>query len=313
MMKYVLRRISHMVIVLFGVSIAVFALVHLVPGDPIKVALGTRYNEETYQALLLASGLDRPLLEQYFSYIFGLLQGDFGVSFRTGAPVSEVLLERLPATVSLATFGILLAVLIAVPLGVIAALNDGKPADGGIRVFSQIGVSLPDFWTAMLLILLLSATWGLLPSSGYVAITEDLWEWLRHVMIPGLTIGLIAASIITRYVRSSVLEIVNADHVRTAESKGISRFSVIRQHILRNALPPILTITGVQFATMLGGVIVVEVVVAWPGLGRLVFDAVATRDYPVIQGTVLLIAVAFLAINLVVDMLQARLDPRVLR
>lgn len=313
MIKYVARRISHMVVVLFGVSIAVFALVHLVPGDPIKVALGTRYNEETYQALLVASGLDRPLLEQYFSYIFGLLQGDFGISFRSGAPVAEVLFERVPATLSLATFGIVLAILVAIPLGVIAALNDGKAADGGIRVFSQIGVSLPDFWTAMLLILLFSATWQILPSSGYVPFTEDPWQWLRHLAIPGMTIGLIASSIITRYVRSSVLEIINSDHVRTAESKGLSRARVIRQHILRNALPPIMTITGVQFATMLGGVIVVEVVVAWPGLGRLVFDAVATRDYPVIQGVVMLIAVAFLLINLLVDVLQARLDPRVLR
>lgn len=313
MIRYVARRISHMVVVLFGVSIAVFALVHLVPGDPIKVALGTRYNEETYQALLVASGLDRPLLEQYFSYIFGLLQGDFGISFRSGAPVAEVLFERVPATLSLATFGIVLAILIAIPLGVIAALNDGKAADGGIRVFSQIGVSLPDFWTAMLLILLFSATWQILPSSGYVPFTEDPWQWLRHLAIPGMTIGLIASSIITRYVRSSVLEIINSDHVRTAESKGLSRARVIRQHILRNALPPIMTITGVQFATMLGGVIVVEVVVAWPGLGRLVFDAVATRDYPVIQGVVMLIAVAFLLMNLLVDVLQARLDPRVLR
>jgi len=313
MIKYVARRISHMVVVLFGVSIAVFSLVHLVPGDPIRVALGTRFNEETYQALLVSSGLDRPLLEQYVSYIFGLLQGDFGVSFRSGGPVSEVLFERLPATVSLAGFGIILAILIAIPLGVIAALNDGKAADGGIRVFSQIGVSLPDFWTAMLLILLLSATWQILPSSGYVPFGEDPVQWLRHLIIPGLTIGLIASSIITRYVRSSVLEIINSDHVRTAESKGLSRSRVIRQHVLRNALPPIMTISGVQFATMLGGVIVVEVVVAWPGLGRLVFDAVATRDYPVIQGVVMLIAVAFLLINLLVDVLQARLDPRVLR
>ena len=313
MIKYVARRISHMVVVLFGVSIAVFSLVHLVPGDPIRVALGTRFNEETYQALLVSSGLDRPLLEQYVSYIFGLLQGDFGVSFRSGGPVSEVLFERLPATVSLAGFGIILAILIAIPLGVIAALNDGKAADGGIRVFSQIGVSLPDFWTAMLLILLLSATWQILPSSGYVPFGEDPVQWLRHLIIPGLTIGLIASSIITRYVRSSVLEIINSDHVRTAESKGLSRSRVIRQHVLRNALPPIMTISGVQFATMLGGVIVVEVVVAWPGLGRLVFDAVATRDYPVIQGVVMLIAVVFLLINLLVDVLQARLDPRVLR
>lgn len=313
MTKYVLNRLIQFVTVLFGVTLAVFALVHLVPGDPIRVALGTRYTPESYEALLAASGLDRPLPVQYSDYISGLFRGDFGISFRSGEPVADLIFDRLPATVSLAAFGIIFALLVAVPLGVIAALKSGKLIDGFIRFVSQLGVSLPDFWTAMLLILLLSATWQLLPSSGYVPITEDFGEWLRHVIIPGSTVGLIAAAIIARYVRSAVLEVVNADFVRTAKSKGIPFSTVLRSHILKNSLTPILTIAGVQFATMLGGVIVVEVVTAWPGLGRLVFESVATRDYPVIQGAVLLIAVIFLVVNLVVDLVLAKVDPRVLR
>ena len=313
MIRYALNRIVQFITVLFGVTLAVFALVHLVPGDPIRVALGTRYTPESYEALLAASGLDRPLLTQYLDYISGLFRGDFGISFRSGEPVADLIFDRLPATVSLATFGIAFALVVAIPLGVIAALRAGKAVDGVVRFVSQLGVSLPDFWTAMLLILLLSATWQLLPSSGYVPFGEDPLGWLEHVIIPGSTVGLIAAAIITRYVRSAVLEIVNADFVRTARSKGIPFYRVLLSHILKNSLTPILTIAGVQFATMLGGVIVVEVVTAWPGLGRLVFDSVAARDYPVIQGSVLLIALIFLVVNLVVDLLLAKVDPRVLR
>lgn len=313
MTKYLLNRLVQFVTVLFGVSLAVFSLVHLVPGDPIRVALGTRYTPESYEALLVASGLDRPLYIQYFDYVLSLLRGDFGISFRSGEPVADLLFGRLPATLSLAGFGIFFALAVALPLGVAAALKVGKPIDGAIRFISQLGVSLPDFWTAMLLILLFSATLQLLPSSGYVPITEDFWQWLRHVAIPGGTIGLIAAAIITRYVRSAVLEVVNADYVRTAVAKGIPFRVVLFSHILKNSLTPILTIAGVQFATMLGGVIVVEVVTAWPGLGRLVFDSVSTRDYPVIQGAVMLIALVFLVVNLIVDLILAKTDPRVLR
>lgn len=313
MTKYALNRLVQFITVLFGVSLAVFALVHLVPGDPIRVALGTRYTPESYEALRAASGLDRPLHIQYFEYVVGLLQGNFGISFRSGEPVADLIFGRLPATLSLAAFGILFALAVALPLGVIAALKAGKPIDGFIRFVSQLGVSLPDFWTAMLLILLFSATLQWLPSSGYVPISEDFGRWLLHVLIPGGTVGLIAAAIITRYIRSAVLEIVNADFVRTANAKGIPFFVVLVSHVLKNALTPILTITGVQFATMLGGVIVVEVVTAWPGLGRLVFDAVSARDYPVIQGAVMLIALVFLTVNLIVDLALAKVDPRVLK
>ncbi|PND59388.1 glutathione ABC transporter permease GsiC [Mycobacterium sp. ENV421] len=296
---------------MFGVLVVVFALVHLVPGDPVRIALGTRYTPEAYQALRSASGLDRPLITQFFSYAGSALTGDLGVSFRNGEPVTATLLERLPATVSLALVGILIALLIAVPAGIYSALHRGRPGDGIIRVASQFGVSIPDFWMAILLIGLFASTLGWLPTSGYRPLLQDPGGWLRHIVLPGLTVGLVAGAIMTRYVRSAVLEVAEAGYVRTARSKGLAPMVITSRHIVRNALVPVLTITGIQLATILGGVIVVEVVFAWPGLGRLTFNAVAARDYPVIQGAVLLIAALFLLINLIVDVLYGVADPRI--
>jgi peptide/nickel transport system permease protein len=306
-----MRRLLYSAVVLIGVLVVVFALVHLVPGDPVRIALGTRYTPEAYQALRSASGLDRPLIEQFFSYAGSALTGDLGVSFRNGDPVTATLLERLPATVSLAMVGILIALAIALPAGIFSALHRGRAGDGIVRVASQFGVSVPDFWMGILLIGLFASTLGWLPTSGYRPLLQDPGGWLRHIVLPGLTVGLVAGAIMTRYVRSAVLEVAAAGHVRTARSKGLAPAVITSRHIVRNALVPILTITGIQLATILGGVIVVEVVFAWPGLGRLTYNAVAARDYPVIQGAVLLIAALFLLINLVVDILYAVVDPRI--
>ncbi|WP_286145612.1 ABC transporter permease [Mycobacterium sp. ENV421] len=311
MIAFLLRRLLYSAVVMFGVLVVVFALVHLVPGDPVRIALGTRYTPEAYQALRSASGLDRPLITQFFSYAGSALTGDLGVSFRNGEPVTATLLERLPATVSLALVGILIALLIAVPAGIYSALHRGRPGDGIIRVASQFGVSIPDFWMAILLIGLFASTLGWLPTSGYRPLLQDPGGWLRHIVLPGLTVGLVAGAIMTRYVRSAVLEVAEAGYVRTARSKGLAPMVITSRHIVRNALVPVLTITGIQLATILGGVIVVEVVFAWPGLGRLTFNAVAARDYPVIQGAVLLIAALFLLINLIVDVLYGVADPRI--
>lgn len=308
---FLARRLVYSAVVLLGVIVVVFALVQLVPGDPVRLALGTRYTEGAYNALREASGLDRPVIVQFFSYLGNALTGDLGVSFRTGDPVTVMLLDRLPATISLAVVGLLIALIIAIPAGIWSALREGKISDMIIRVTSQFGVSVPDFWMGLLLILLLSSTLGLLPSSGYVPITEDFGGWARRVIMPALTIGTVSAAILTRFIRSAVLEVMAMPYVRTARSKGLAPSIVLRRHILRNALVPVLTIIGIQFATILGGVIVVEVVFAWPGLGRLVYDAVSARDYTVIQGSVLLIAAIFLLINLLVDVLYAVVDPRI--
>ncbi|GAS97012.1 binding-protein-dependent transport systems inner membrane component [Mycolicibacterium canariasense] len=310
-LKFLARRLAYSLVVLVGVLIVVFALVHLVPGDPVRIALGTRYTPEAYQALRQASGLDRPLAAQFASYLGHAATGNLGVSFRNGDPVTQVLLERLPATVSLAVVGIVLALVIALPAGIYAALREGRISDAIVRATSQFGVSVPDFWLGILLISLFSSVLGWLPTSGYRPLFDDPGGWLRHVILPGLTVGLVAAAIMTRYVRSAVLEVTAMGYVRTARSKGLPPRVVTLRHTVRNALVPILTITGIQLATILGGVIVVEVVFAWPGLGRLVYNSVAARDYPVIQGAVLLIAVLFLAVNLLVDLLYAIADPRI--
>ncbi|OAN37700.1 ABC transporter permease [Mycolicibacterium iranicum] len=310
-LRFVARRLVYSAVVMFGVLVVVFALVHLVPGDPVRIALGTRYTPEAYEALRSASGLDRPLISQFFGYIGSALTGDLGVSFRNGDPVTVTLLERLPATLSLGFAGIVIALALALPAGIYSALREGKMSDVIVRVTSQFGVSIPDFWMGILLIALFSTMLGWLPTSGYRPLFEDPAGWLRHIILPGVTIGIVAAAILTRYVRSAVLEVAASGYVRTARSKGLSPRVVTFRHTVRNALVPILTITGIQLATLLGGVIVVEVVFAWPGLGRLVFNAVAARDYPLIQGAVLLIAALFLLINLLVDVLYAVVDPRI--
>ncbi|MGW0159454.1 ABC transporter permease [Mycobacterium sp. NPDC003323] len=308
---FLARRLIYSLAVLIGVLIVVFTLVHLVPGDPVRIALGTRYTPQAYEALRTASGLDQPVLTQFFQYLGRAATGNLGVSFRNGDPVTQILLERLPATLSLALVGIVLALLIALPAGTWAALREGRAGDAIVRVTSQFGVSVPDFWLGILLISLFSTALGWLPTSGYRPLFEDPGGWLRHIILPGLTVGLVAAAIMTRYIRSAVLEVAAMGYVRTARSKGLPPRTVTMRHTVRNAMVPILTITGIQLGTILGGVIVVEVVFAWPGLGRLVYTAVAARDYPVIQGAVLLIAASFLLINLLVDLLYAIVDPRI--
>lgn len=310
LLAFVLRRLLFTLLTLLGVIVVVFFLIQLVPGDPVRIALGTRYTEEAYAALRSASGLDQPLIVQFFTYVGGALVGDLGVSFRNGEPVMILLLERLPATISLALCAILIALLIAVPLGTVAGLKEGRPIDSVVRVISQFGVSIPDFWMGMMLISVFSLMLGW-PSSGYTPITEDPLGWAQHMVLPAVTAGVVSAAIMTRFVRTAVIEVSHAPYVRTAESKGLGRTALLAKHLGRNALIPVLTISGIQLATLLGGLIVVEVVFAYPGLGRLVYDAVAARDYPVLQGAILFIAFIFLVINLLVDVLYAVIDPRI--
>jgi peptide/nickel transport system permease protein len=305
------RRTLQALVVLVGVSIATFALVHLVPGDPVRLALGTRFDQGTYDALRARAGLDQPLVAQYFSWFGHALTGDLGVSFRSGDPVTLLILERLPATASLAAASILVALLIAVPLGTASALRPRSVLDGAGTVLSQIGISVPEFWMGIMLILVFAGTLGWFPAGGYVPLTEDPVGWLRSLVLPAVTTGLVSGSVLTRFTRSSVLEALSAEHVRTARAKGLGARAVLNWHVLRNALLPLVTVTGVQLAYLLSGVVVVEIVFAWPGLGQLALQSVQARDYPVLQGAVLLFALVFLVLNLVVDLLYSVLDPRI--
>ncbi len=311
MAAFLLRRGAQALVVLLGVTLVTFSLVHLVPGDPIRTSLGTRFDPEVYQALRERAGFDQPLPVQYVSYVANAVTGDLGVSFRSGQPVTEILVERLPATLTLTFAAMVVALLIAIPLGVASAVRQGSKTDYSATVASQVGVSIPDFWMAILFILLFAGILGWFPPSGYVSPLESPVGWLHHVTLPAVTIGLVSGSILTRFVRSAVLESMGQDFTRTARSKGLVENRVLRDHVLRNAWVPIVTVTGVQLASLLGGVIVVEVIFAWPGLGRLTLDAVLSRDYPVMQGAVLLFAALFLLVNFLVDLLYAALDPRI--
>ncbi|WP_277394598.1 ABC transporter permease [Blastococcus litoris] len=308
-----LRRAGQSLVVLAGVSVLVFSLIHLVKGDPVRLALGTRYSQESYDALRARNGLDLPLVEQYFRWVGHALTGDLGVSFRSGEPVTRLIAERLPATLTLAFAAILVALAIAIPLGTLSALRPRSLTDRAATVVSQIGISVPDFWLAIVLILVFAGTLGWLPSGGYVPLTEDPLGWFQRLILPTIAVGVVSGSVITRFVRSSVLEALGSDHVRTAQAKGLPGRQVFGWHVLRNALLPLVTVTGVQLAYLLSGVVVVEIVFSWPGLGQLALQAVEARDYPVLQGAVLLFALTFLVINLVVDLLYTRIDPRIRR
>jgi peptide/nickel transport system permease protein len=309
--RFALRRGAQALVALLGVSVVVFALIHLVPGDPVRTALGTRFDQDLYDALVARAGLDQPIVVQYVDWLARAAAGDLGVSFRTGQPVTTALLERLPATLLLATAALLVGLAIALPAGILSAIRQGRPVDYVASGFAQVGVSVPDFWFGLLLILVFARGFGWFPPSGYVSPLVDPVESLRRLVLPAVTAGVVTGAILTRFVRSSVLEAMGAEHVRLARAKGLPERYVLRHHILRNAWIPIVTVTGLQLATLLGGIVVVEVVFAWPGLGRLALDSVQRRDYPVLQGAVLFMALAFLVVNVLVDLLYARLDPRI--
>ena len=243
--RFLARRLLYSLVVLLGVLVVVFALVHLVPGDPVRIALGTRYSPEAYQALRSASGLDRPIVEQFVGYVGSALSGNLGVSFRTGEPVMVTLLDRLPATLSLAAAAIVIALLISVPAGTWAALHQGRASDAIVRVATQFGVSIPDFWMGILLIELFATTLRWLPTSGYAPLIRDPTGWLRHVILPGSTVGLVAAAIMTRYIRSAVLDVASMGCCAHSAVERVATQGGDNSAILRNA-HPVLTITGIS-------------------------------------------------------------------
>lgn len=310
---YLTRRIGQSLIVLFGVSVVAFALIHLAPGDPAREALGMSFSPSLYKTLIHEDGLDKPIVLQYLLYMRGALTGNLGASFSSGQQVIPILLQRFPATASLSVTGFLIGLILAIPLGSIAAVRNNTWVDSAIRVFSQVGISIPDFWLGILLIVVLAGVFRWLPPSGYISITSDPIGWASHVAMPALAVGLVSASVFTRFVRAAVLEELRKDYVRTAQAKGLSIRAVLSRHVLRNAFVSLVTVFGLQLAYLLGGVIVIEVLFAWPGLGLLVYTAIEERDYEVLQGAILLIATMFVVVNLIVDLLYPLIDPRIVK
>lgn len=311
MLAYVLRRLVLSLLILLGVSVFVFFLVRLVPGDMVTALLGPHYSEAEAQTLRERYGLDRPLAVQYGVWLGRVARGDLGESLFTGKPVAEAIGERLPVTLQLAAMAALLAVVVGVPLGVLAALRSRGPADYLSTGVALLGVSIPPFWLGTMLILGASLHLGWLPSGGYVGPLGDPLANLRHMLLPALAMGAVVAAVVMRMTRSSMLEVIGQDYIRRALAQGVPRSRVIWRHGLRNGLIPVLTVLGIQIGYLLGSSVVIEQVFALPGVGRLLLQAITNRDYALVQGVVLFIGAAFILLNLVVDLLYAALDPRI--
>ncbi|MGE0766047.1 MAG: ABC transporter permease [Hyphomicrobiaceae bacterium] len=313
MLIYAINRILQLIPVLLVLTIMVFGFVQALPGDIIDAMAGQEVvdDPEVRRALEKEFGLDKPVIVQYGLWLGRVLRGDFGKSLVTRRPVQVELIERIPATIYLALVGIGLSILIAVPLGTIAAVKRNTPVDYTAQIVSLIGISIPEFWFAILCVLLFSLYLGWLPSSGYVSPFDDFWKSLRYLILPAAAIGIRQAAITTRLTRSSMLDEIHKEYVDTPRSLGLSDRKVIYKYTLRNALIPTLTISGLQLAALLGGTVVLESIFAWPGIGLAIYQSIQLRDFPMIQAGILVLGVIVVTVNLLVDLLYRVLNPRV--
>jgi len=303
MTRFLVRRLVVTVPVVLGVATLVFTLVHLIPGDPAQVMLGEAAAEEDVAELRARLGLDRPLLEQYGVFLSGVVGGDLGVSLRTGEPVVDTIVDRLPATLELTVAAMFVAVGVAIPLGIFAAVRRGTLADFGATTLALAGVSIPNFWLGPLLAIVFAVELGWLPVSGRGT--------LAHLVLPAVTLGTGLAAILARMTRAALIEELRKPYVQAARARGASRTRVVLRHVLPNSLIPIVTLVGLQCGVVLSGAVVTETIFAWPGIGRLLIQSIGFRDYPMVQGCVLLIALIYVGVNLVVDLTYGLLDPRI--
>lgn len=309
--RYALRRLWQMVPVLLLVSVIVFMIIRLIPGDPAEIIAGPNATPEQLAALRQQLGLDQPLWSQYFIWLGNLAVGDFGVSYINNYPVSQLVMQRIPATVELALAATLIGVVIALPLGILAAVRPSSPFDLAVTTFSALSFAIPGFFLLVLLILLFSLQLQWLPPSGRPAFVDSPGLYLRSLLLPAVTLGIGVAAKLVRYLRSALLEVLDQDYVRTAYAKGLREQLVLVRHALPNALIPVVTILGLQLGDLLSGAIIIESIYAWPGIGRLTIQAIEWRDYSLLQANVLLIVFAFLFVNLLTDLTYGLLDPRI--
>lgn len=311
MLRYIQMRLLMSIPVLLGVSIVTFSILHLIPGDPARILLSDvgssggsgDSSEQAYQNLRAELGLNDPLPVQYFNYVSGAVRGDLGYSYSTSQPVEDMIFDLLPATFQLTVFGLGIAIVVGLVLGVIASIYQNTWVDTLTMVFSLVGLSMPSFWLGFLLINFFSFRFGLFPASGS--------EGMKSLILPGLTLGLVASGTVARLARSAMLEVLQQEYIVTARAKGLRSRSVVIRHALRNALIPVVTVIGLQFGALLSGAVIIETVFARRGIGRLAIDAILSRDYPMVQGTILVAAFGYVMINLAVDVSYAWLDPRV--
>lgn len=324
MTRYVIRRLLNLIPVLIGVSIIVFSTIHLAPGDPVFLMAGEGATEETRQLIRAQYGLDQPLHIQYFRWISGAIQGDFGTSIRQRQPVANLIMGRLPASIELALVSIILGTIIAIPLGILGAVKHKSLFDGGSMVVALAGISIPNFWLGLLLLTFVALPSSFFPLFGRGAglgegvahffstgNLEVLYEGIRYLILPSITLGTAGAALSTRLTRSTLLEVLKQDYITTARAKGLSERKIIYKHALKNAMLPVITVIGLRLGVTIGGAVVTEVVFAWPGVGRLIVDAIRWRDFPVVQAGVLMLAALFVLLNLAVDISYGLINPKI--
>jgi len=333
MFKYILKRLLSLFPVLIGITLLVFTLLHLIPGDPAVVLLGERATPEQIESLRQKLGLNQPLPIQYFNFLFNVIRFDFGKSIISGIPIIDEIKTRWPATFELSVASMLIALILGIPAGIFAAIKKNSWLDNLLMSSSLIGVSLPVYWLGLLLIYLFAVNLQLLPPSGRISVEagfsfqpitgfylldsllrldiKTLQDVLSHLILPAITLGTIPLAIIARITRSAMLEVLSQDYIRTARAKGVPEYFVILKHALKNAFLPINTTIGLQFGTLLGGAILTETIFSWPGIGSWIYEGILARDYPVVQGGVIFVSVTFVLINLLVDLSYTFLDPRI--
>jgi len=331
MLAYTIRRLFMLIPVLLGMSLLVFSIIHLIPGDPAKTILGEKASPEVLENMREELGLNDPLIVQYKNYMFGLLQGDLGTSIRTKVPIAKEMKPYIAATIELTIFAMAFAIFFGVNAGILAAWKQNSWFDYMAMLIALIGISMPVFWLGLMEQWIFAQKLHWLPSIGRSSIVnpvepithfyiidtllvkdyQGLKEVLRHLVLPSVALGTIPMAIIARMTRSSMLEVMRADYIRTARAKGVNQFFLVYKHALKNAFIPVLTVVGLQTGLLLGGAVLTETIFAWPGVGKYLYDAISVRDYPVIQSGILVIATIFVVINLIVDLLYSAVDPRI--
>lgn len=309
--NYALKRTLVSFGMLFVVSVIIFSIVRLIPGSPVNVILGVNAQAGAEEALRNQLGLNDPVLKQYLQWMGGLLTGNWGASIVTGKSILELISTRYPRSLQLASLGLIASLIIAFPLGIVGAIRRNTTIDYVAIMFSQVGVSIPSFWLGILLIFLFGTVFNVLPPSGYVSFKTNLVASLQYSLMPVAVLAVINGAIITRYLRSELLEELNKDYVRTARAFGHPSRRIVGRYVLKNALIPTITVIGIQFGWMVGGIVVIETVFSYSGVGQLILNGLLTRDYPIVQIGILILAATFIAVNLLVDLLYGWLDPRV--
>ncbi|MEQ8813481.1 MAG: ABC transporter permease [Thalassobaculum sp.] len=311
MTRIIASRFAQAVPVMFLVAVLTFFLMHLLPGDPAVIIAGDQASPAAIERVRRQLGLDRPVLEQLVLWIVHLLQGDFGTSLILNQSVVSAVAERLPVTLSLALVSFVITIPVGIALGVIAACFRDTWFDAGVMAVALVGVSLPNFWVAILSVILFSVTLGWLPSAGYVPIDRGLWPWLAALIQPAVVLALFQIGFLARMTRSEMLEVLDQDYIRTARAKGVTEWQTVAKHAFRNTLVSVITVSGYILSLLIGGSVIVEQVFALPGIGRLLVQAIMARDYPLVQGTMLLLGFAFVFINVMIDLIYTAVDPRV--